>query len=452
VATDPATAASLGWPEAAPAPGAIASTLVTGAGEGPRGIGLADPRSSVSALLGVTALATAPLGVPLPDVPGSGTSDPAVQGALFALFNAVTLEAADQPQLLAAAVDRPVRALLVDEAAVARANAGDRAEPLAAVYPAGAATLIEVTATVVDRGDDPALVEAADALARFAASEAGRAVAVERGYRGPDGTLPGPVAAALAAAGGGSGIAGQDDPVAAPSAELLATMTFGWNGATNPGRYILVVDVSGSMAEEVPGTGRTKLEFAQAAAVEAVRQAPRSGEIGLWEFSTAVEGDTDHRELVPNGPIDDVLDTRTRREALVAAVEGLVAREDTGLYDTALAAFRRAQEQYQEGEPNLVVLVTDGRNEDTTGGIDRDTLLRTLTEEQDPARPVGITTIAYGADADVESLALISEATGGLAYVSPNPAQIGQILVAAFSGGRAGLLPGDATAPAVPGD
>jgi Ca-activated chloride channel family protein len=132
------------------------------------------------------------------------------------------------------------------------------------------------------------------------------------------------------------------------------------------------------MAEQVPGTGRTKLEFAQAAAV--------------------------------------------------------------------------AQEQYQEGEPNLVVLVTDGRNEDTTGGIDRDTLLRTLTEEQDPARPVGITTIAYGADADVESLALVSEATGGLAYVSPNPAQIGQILVAAFSGGRAGLLPGDATAPAVPGD
>jgi hypothetical protein len=31
------------------------------------------------------------------------------------------------------------------------------------------------------------------------------------------------------------------------------------------------------------------------------------------------------------------------------------------------------------------------------------------------------------------------------------PGQIGQILVAAFSGGRAGLLPGDATAPAVPG-
>jgi hypothetical protein len=35
---------------------------------------------------------------------------------------------------------------------------------------------------------------------------------VERGYRGPDGTLPGPVATALAAAGGGHGVAGQDDP------------------------------------------------------------------------------------------------------------------------------------------------------------------------------------------------------------------------------------------------
>jgi Ca-activated chloride channel family protein len=206
------------------------------------------------------------------------------------------------------------------------------------------------------------------------------------------------------------------------------------------------------MAEEVPGTGRTKLEFAQQAAVEAVEVAPRSGEIGLWEFSTAIEGTQDYRELVPNGPVDDTIDNRSRREALVAAIQGLVPRDDTGLYDTALASFRRAKEQYQAGEPNLVVLVTDGRNEDTTEGVDLPTLLETLRAEQDPAAPVQITTIAYGADADTAALARIAEETGGLAYVSPNPAQIGQVLVAAFSGGRAGLLPGEATAPAVPGN
>lgn len=450
IGADTATAAQLGWPDAEIAPGALISVLV--GGEAAAGIGLADPRTTVSSLLGLTALATAPLGQPLDEIPGSGVSDPAVQGGLFAVYNAVTLEASTQPELLDAAAGTPTQALLVDEAAVARFNAGDPAQPLAPVYPTGASPLIEITATVVDRDDDVDAVAAAQSLIEFADTDAGRDALASLGYRDADGALPEEVAADLAVAADGSAIAGQDAAVGPPAGELLATMTFGWNGATNPGRYILAIDVSGSMAQEVPGTGRTKLEFAQQAAIEAVQVAPRSGEIGLWEFSTAIEGNQDYRELVPNGLIDDVIDNRTRREALISAIEGLVPRDDTGLYDTALASFRRAKEQYQAGEPNLVVLVTDGRNEDTTGGVELGPLLETLRAEQDPAAPVQITTIAYGADADTEALAQIAEATGGLAYVSPNPAQIGQVLVAAFSGGRAGLLPGEATAPAVPGN
>ena len=71
-----------------------------------------------------------------------------------------------------------------------------------------------------------------------------------------------------------------------------------------------------------------------------------------------------------------------------------------------------------------MVLLTDGINDDPGGGINRAELLRRLKSEQDRDRPVRIITIAYGADADATSLRLISQATGGLAFVSRDPRDI----------------------------
>jgi Ca-activated chloride channel homolog len=75
-----------------------------------------------------------------------------------------------------------------------------------------------------------------------------------------------------------------------------------------------------------------------------------------------------------------------------------------------------------------VVLLTDGINDDPTGGIDRAELLRRLKAEQRKDQPVRIITIAYGANADAESLRLISQATGGLAYVSRDPRDIAGVV------------------------
>jgi Ca-activated chloride channel family protein len=46
---------------------------------------------------------------------------------------------------------------------------------------------------------------------------------------------------------------------------------------------------------------------------------------------------------------------------------------------------------------------------------------------------VQIITIAYGANADVESLRLISKTTGGLAYVSRDPKDILRVFTDAIS-------------------
>ena len=56
-------------------------------------------------------------------------------------------------------------------------------------------------------------------------------------------------------------------------------------------------------------------------------------------------------------------------------------------------------------------------------------MLSTLAAEQDPSRPVPVISIAFGPDSDVDALGQISKATGGAAYESKDPRQIGEIFL-----------------------
>ena len=111
------------------------------------------------------------------------------------------------------------------------------------------------------------------------------------------------------------------------------------------------MDVSGSMADLVPGTGRSKLQYAQEAAITGMRLVPTAAEIGLWEFSTPLDGRRDYRELVSLGPVAETSGGRTRLDDLVAGVRGLSTVDDTGLYDTALAAFGRCRVTIRRASP-----------------------------------------------------------------------------------------------------
>ncbi len=61
-------------------------------------------------------------------------------------------------------------------------------------------------------------------------------------------------------------------------------------------------DVSGSMADPVPGSRQSKLDIARAAAQAALGFFDPADSIGLWEFSRELDGDRDYRVLVPLGP------------------------------------------------------------------------------------------------------------------------------------------------------
>jgi Ca-activated chloride channel homolog len=213
-------------------------------------------------------------------------------------------------------------------------------------------------------------------------------------------------------------------PDPAQAAEVLRL----WAALSLDSQMLAVIDVSGSMNEQVEG-GSTRIELTRDAALGALRLFPASSSLGLWAFSVDLNPPDDHVELVPLGPLTDEVGSRTRQEALIAAAQTLPERVGggTGLYDTVLAAFRTVRSAYDPARINSVVVLTDGVDRDDPDSIGLETLLNTLRTEFDPARPVSVIMIGISADADHETLSRISALTGAKAYEVLNPQDMQQV-------------------------
>jgi Ca-activated chloride channel homolog len=222
----------------------------------------------------------------------------------------------------------------------------------------------------------------------------------------------------------------------APPPLLLAATLKGWDQTKRIANLLAVYDVSGSMREVVPGTGGLrKIDLARRAAAASLRLFTTESDVGTWEFSTNLDGTRDYRQAVPIGPVGGKEPGGgTHLQVLQQRLEQLDATNgDTGLYDTALAAYQYVKRNYAPDRLNLVVLLTDGRNDDPGGGISLDQLLQQLRAQQKDDQKVRILSFAYGKDADVAALEQISKATGGQVFTSPNPADIERVFVTALA-------------------
>ena len=74
-----------------------------------------------------------------------------------------------------------------------------------------------------------------------------------------------------------------------PSPPVLAAVRAAWTELRKPARVLLVLDVSGSMAASAGG-GKTRLELAQAAAVNGLAQLSDTDQVGLWTFPATRPG------------------------------------------------------------------------------------------------------------------------------------------------------------------
>jgi Ca-activated chloride channel homolog len=291
--------------------------------------------------------------------------------------------------------------------------------PLVAVYPREGTLLSDNPYVVLTSASDEQKAAAADFLA-YLQGEGPQKRFTEAAFRSFEGK-PGGV---LTEANGllpNQKLTILDPPASAVMAKALAT----WDVQRKRARVLLVLDVSGSMAD-MTATGKSKLEVAKQAALKAIDLFAGDDEVGLWTFSTEQRGSTTpYTEQVPIGPVS------AGSGRLRQVIGALHAEGGTALYATTRAAQQKLLADVDPDRINAVVVLTDGKNEYQKDN-DLDGLLRDL-DAASLETSVRVFTIAYGDKADIETLRKISKASRAAAYDAHDPASIDTVLINVIS-------------------
>jgi hypothetical protein len=237
---------------------------------------------------------------------------------------------------------------------------------------------------------------------------------------------------------GGSG-AGTADRLPAKAAPPFATLTVHkvfhlfavWYPADRRTKLLIGVDVSGSMGDPAPGTDTTLISLVQQGCLRVGELLPPDASLTLWEFGARLDPPRDYRVLLPTAQLSAI-----RGAALRDAVSRLTPLETgTGLYDTVLAAYRQATATYRAGEPNRVMIFTDGRNEDDPGSVNADQLSARLSAAADPDRPVELVVVAFGRGPGVEAVKRAIRPIGGVLDKVSSAGDVVSIFVHLAAGG-----------------
>lgn len=214
----------------------------------------------------------------------------------------------------------------------------------------------------------------------------------------------------------------------------LSALAAQWGVVAPQSRLLTLIDVSGSMDAPV-ADGLSRIDLTREATQTALAVIPDQTAIGLWYFSTALEDDTDYREVMPLRALEDeVSDGVTQREALLAQTQELTVDllwGDTGLHDSLWAAYQAMQDDVTDEEAiSSVVLLTDGVNDDSTDGLSEEEVVDLLTEAREGGgHPVTVVLIGMGPDVDEEALQRLADAAGGESLVVRDPLELPQVFV-----------------------
>ncbi|MEU2586875.1 substrate-binding and VWA domain-containing protein [Streptomyces avermitilis] len=425
----PTAAKTLGWPDRT-----YTWTELAGAttDDDRLKLGTADPSHSATGLLALTRLTSATA-----EVKGGETQAASIAKAL-------SRRTADSDSQVLETLPRdssgteqrnPKRnqALILSEqtAFTHNASAGSSGQKLGLFYPKDGSPRLDYPFTLVDQ---PRLsTDESRAALRFMTlleQPEGTRILQKHGFRISDEDA----SATIVTAAGGRSPQPYEEPAPEPASEKALQESLGmWTITVQSARITTVVDASASMSQAVPGSGRSRMEVTKASLLQALATFTPDDEIGLWDFSTKLDGDKDYRVLVPTGRLGDRRGGGTQRDRLSAAFSSLKPVRDgaTGLYDTTLAAYKAATASYVRGKFNALVILTDGVNQDP-GSISRSTLLTQLRKLADPRRPVPLIMIAVGPEAHQQEAERIAGATGGSGHQVDNPGQIHSVILKAI--------------------
>ena len=411
LAVSEAAANELGWP---------GKEITWGELIGPNArslsVGFPDPAKDpvgVSTLIGLQSLI-------------KGSSDPG--GASTAAMRKLSPNTVTQPSELFSRLpggnskSDTLAAFPTSENALLRHNVKQEGSPLVAAYADPAVPALDYPYVVLPQTPDDKRKAAEKFLDKLIDQETSEALA-DAGFRTPDGK-------ALRDRSQDKRTSVRPmTPMRLPDAAAVEQILNNWAAVNLSGRVQVLLDVSGSMNEPVPGTPLTRMGVTIQAATQGLGLFKPTTRLGMWLFSTKLDGDKDYRVLLPVKTMTEHLQSGALDT--IRAVKA-VPNGATGLYDSVLAAYQEGRQNWEPGRINTIVVLTDGKNEDP-GGISLDTLLAELEKLQDPKRPLRLIGIGIGPGIDPAELKKISEATGGQAFTTPDPTKIGDVFYAALS-------------------
>ncbi|MDC0770620.1 substrate-binding and VWA domain-containing protein [Streptomyces sp. HD] len=428
VAMVPAAAKSLGWPKKT-----YGWLELAGAGlrDDSLRLGAADPARSATGLLA------------LARVSGAAAEAEGGRTEAAAMMKALSQRTSDGDGQVLATLPRDAsgaeqgnpkrnQALIVSEQTAYTYNSGtDGDAGLDFFYPKDGSPRLDYPYTLLDQtGLTTDESRAAIRFMSYLSDPRQQALLERHGFRTSDEDAPD----ALVTRAGGSSPQPYAEPADRPASATALQESLGvWTITVQNARITTVVDASASMADPVPGAGRSRMDVTKASLLQALATFTSEDEIGLWDFSTKLDGDKDYRVLVPTERLDARAGKGTQRDRLSAAFNDLAPVPDgaTGLYDTTLAAYSSATGSYAKGRFNALVVLTDGVNEDPDS-ISRSDLVARLQRLTDPARPVPLIMIAVGPDADRTEADRIARATGGSGHEVTDPSQIQSVILKAI--------------------
>lgn len=288
-------------------------------------------------------------------------------------------------------------------------------DELVAIYPKDGVYVADNPAAVLT-GEwiDPQETAAAADFIRFAGTAEGQKIVTDSGYRDLHGRL--------APAVQDIGILPRriPQPINLPGQDVVAGLQHAFPEVRKRASVLFLIDVSGSMDEQIPN-GQTKLEAAKSAIVAALDHFTPGDSVGLAAFSSAGGA-----EISP-GLVSPVADIGTNRDALLTGVQGLTPLTFTPLYAAVDQFTAQHAAHHDPTRINAVVLLSDGANETAEPTIDEAGLLANLSSLHHSS-PVLVFTLAYGANADIDTLRAISSTTGAHFYDATDPTKVTAIL------------------------
>ncbi|MGN5240341.1 MULTISPECIES: substrate-binding domain-containing protein [unclassified Rhodococcus (in: high G+C Gram-positive bacteria)] len=304
------------------------------------------------------------------------------------------------------APDSPIHAVPVAEKQLHDAVTDGTAADLAGFRPAGATPIADFPAVVPSTPwIDETLSRAAGQFIDYVRNPDQARRFIDAGFRNQDGDSP-----------------DRSDFAFAPVADVLAPADPSAGDALldirldpqQPVKTTVLVDTTTSMAATAAG-GTTRLDDTATAIENVLRRSPNSSIFGIHVFDDT----SPSRVAVARDAL-----TGEQRAALNSALDAVIPTETAPVYESILAAYADAVDNYDPSRPNSVLVILDSDDESLDGDemntdVDSSTgtgeeLLDGISELTDSASPVRVDIVVLGDDVtDSETLQDLTDRTGG---------------------------------------